>query len=212
MPEVSKDVLVLIYRLLPGFLTAWVFFGLTAHKRGNPFERVVQALVYSVFIQIPVALIRVTLLGLGEVWSVGPWTEEVALFYSLPIAIALGLAFAWLANNNVVHRRLYGWGVSTRASYPTELFGLVNEDARRFVVLHLKDGRRLYGWPYEWPDYQDEGRFIIVQAEWLIDENERRPLTGVEKVILPASAVAMVETMEPQTRSRAAEYSDEEPV
>jgi hypothetical protein len=212
MPEVSKDVLVLIYKLLPGFLTAWVFFGLTAHKRGNPFERVVQALVYSVFIQIPVELIRMTLLGLGGICSVGPWTEEIALFYSLPIAIGLGLAFAWVANNNVVHKRLYKWGVSTRTSYPTELFGLVKEDARRFVVLHLKDGRRLYGWPYEWPDYQDEGRFIIVQAEWLTDENESRPLTGVEKVILPASAVEMVETMEPQTRSRAAENSDEEPV
>jgi hypothetical protein len=197
MTEVSKDLLVLIYKLLPGFITAWVFFGLTAHRRGNAFERVVQALIFSVFVQLPVMAVRLTLLGLGKVVAIGEWTDETALFYSFPIALGLGLAFAWLANTNRIHRRLYEWGITTRTSYPADLFALVNDDAARFVVLHLKDGRRLYGWPYEWPDYQDAGRFILTKAEWLNEDGNGVPLAGVEKVIIPASDVAMVETMVP---------------
>ncbi len=201
MPDVSKDVLVLIYKLLPGFLTAWVFFGLTPHRPKSPFERVVQALVLSVFVQFPVAFIRFVLLTLGKVVSFGGWTEDTALFYSFLVALLLGLLFAWLANTNKLHRFLYRWGITTRTSYPSDLFAVVLEDAARFVVLHLKDGRRLYGWPSEWPDYQDAGRFIIVQAEWLSADNSRTPLSGVDKVIIPASDVAMVETMLPQPES-----------
>jgi hypothetical protein len=93
---------------------------------------------------------------------------------------------------------LHRWGISTRTSYPSDLFALVNEDAARFVVLHMKDGRRLYGWPYEWPDYQDAGRFILTQAEWLTDDGTGAPMVGVDKVIIPASDVAMVETMAAQ--------------
>jgi hypothetical protein len=70
------------------------FFGLTAHRRGNPFERVVQSLVFSVFVQFPVAVIRFALLGLGKAVAFGEWTDETALFYSFPIARGLGLAFA----------------------------------------------------------------------------------------------------------------------
>ena len=209
MPEVSEEVLLLVYKLLPGFLTAWVFFGLTAHKRGNPFEPIVQALIFSAFIQFPVTAIQSVLLCLGRLAALGPWTEGISLFYSFLTAVVFGLLFAWLANTNKLHQRLYEWGISTRTSYPTELFGLVNEDARWFVVLHLKDGRRLYGWPYEWPDYLDSGRFIMVHVEWLLDENKRLPMTGVEKLIIPASAVEMVTTMEPTIAPETSEGMNE---
>jgi hypothetical protein len=51
MDTISPDILNLIYKLLPGFLSAWVFYGLTAHPKASPFERVVQALIFTVMIQ-----------------------------------------------------------------------------------------------------------------------------------------------------------------
>ena len=59
--------------------------------------------------------------------------------------------------------------------------------------MHLSDGRRLYGWPEEWPDHSDAGHFLMDQPEWLLDDGQRAPLYGVEKTLVPASDVEMVE-------------------
>ena len=42
MGETSKDVLALLTQLMPGFLTAWVVYGLTTYTKPPQFERVVQ--------------------------------------------------------------------------------------------------------------------------------------------------------------------------
>ena len=48
LPEgVPKDVLNLIYALMPGFVAAWIFYGLTAHPQKTPFERTIQALIFT---------------------------------------------------------------------------------------------------------------------------------------------------------------------
>ena len=51
------------------------------------------------------------------------------------------------------------------------------------------------GWPEEGPSTPDRGHFIVVQAEWLDENNEPIPLEGVEKIVIKASEVEMVELM-----------------
>ena len=51
MPEISKEVVSLLIFLMPGFLSAWVIYGLTSHTKPVQFERVVQALIYTVSIK-----------------------------------------------------------------------------------------------------------------------------------------------------------------
>ncbi len=47
MELASKELVGIISYLLPGFLAAWIFYGLTAHPKPQPFERVVQALIFT---------------------------------------------------------------------------------------------------------------------------------------------------------------------
>ena len=63
-----------IERLLPGFVAAWIFYGLTGHSKPSPFERVVQALVYNVIVQPFVIAIGFLMLLIGHVYSFGDWT------------------------------------------------------------------------------------------------------------------------------------------
>jgi hypothetical protein len=60
-------------------------------------------------------------------------------------------------------------------------------------VLHFTDGRRLYGWPEEWPDQPDKGHFVLAEPEWLLENNDRAPLYQVAKMLVPASDIKMVE-------------------
>lgn len=192
MDWTSSELVSVIYYLLPGFVAAWVFYGLTAHPKASPFERVVQALIFTVVVQALVAVVCWALCGVGRVASLGPWSKQCGLVWSVVLALAVGLAFAWLANRDCCHALLRKWRLTSRTSFPSEWFSAFSRQ-KRWVVLHLSDGRRLYGWPEEWPDHSDAGHFLMDQPEWLLDDGQRAPLYGVEKTLVPASDVEMVE-------------------
>ena len=63
-------------------------------------------------------------------------------------------------------------------------------------ILHLKDGRRLYGWPREWPSRPERGHFRIIEAEWLIEgENDStsEEIPEISAIVVSVEDVAMVE-------------------
>lgn len=41
------------------------------------------------------------------------------------------------------------------------------ENPNCYIVLHLKDRRRLYGWTEERPSRPEQGNFRIIEGEWL---------------------------------------------
>ena len=104
MNWLSSDVVGIIFYLLPGFVAAWVFYGLTAYQRSAPFERVVHALILTVIIQVLVFATRELLFVIGLQFPWGTWTEEVALAWSVGLAFIVGLGLAFGANNDLPHR------------------------------------------------------------------------------------------------------------
>ncbi len=194
MPAVASQVIEIVYALMPGFLAAWIFYGLTSRRKPSPFERTVQALIYTAIVQAIVAPLRLLCLWIGtkmQPW--GTWTSDVQLSWSVAVAIAVGIVFAGIANTDKLHRIFRPW-LSIQTSYESEWFGMFAENDR-YVVLHLTGERRLYGWPQEWPNQADEGHFVIADAEWLDAENKRIPLANVSSVLVPAGDVQFVEFM-----------------
>ncbi|MDA1014746.1 MAG: DUF6338 family protein [Planctomycetota bacterium] len=187
----KSEIIETVYALLPGFFAAWVFYGLTAHPKTSPFERIVQALIFTGITHVCVIVIRWIALTVGE--SVGAttiWTDNAALVLSFVAALVLGVGSAAIANTNCLHSRI-PW-ITKRTSYPSEWFSTFNQD-KRWIVLHLDGGRRLYGWPYEWPDQPDSGHFVMMEAAWLLDDNTRVALHLIQRILIPAADVRMVE-------------------
>ncbi len=192
MSLIARDLPALVFMLLPGFMAAGVFYTLTSHSKTSEFERLIQALIFTSILKIMTLALRVTFLGLGRIVAVSPWTTDVELVWSIVFSVPLGLTFAWLANTDRFHNFARKKGLSSRTSYPSEWYGAFIRQ-KRWVVLHLADGRRLYGWPEEWPDQPDKGHFVVDQPQWLLDSGERAPLHKVERILIPAVDVKMVE-------------------
>ena len=198
--EGLPDKLVDVVRfLLPGFLTAWVFFGLTAHRKNTQFERTIEALIFTAIVQPLVAATKRILFWLGSRYSFGVWTDDVALGWALAIGALLGLVLSVFANTDWVHWLLRKCRISTKTSYPSEWFRAF-KDNNRWVVLHLvgPHQRRLYGWADEWPDQSDSGHFVILQPHWLLID-QCVPVHRVEKMLVPVTEVEMVEFIQPTT-------------
>ena len=187
----SQTIIDVLTFLLPGFVTAQLLYSLTPAPRPVPFERIIQALIFTVVIQAAATTVQVSLLGIGTRYgSIGVWSDQARIAWSLGIAALLGVVFAWLDNTDRLHTLLRKISITHQTSLSSEWYGALSQ-AHGYIVLHLVGERRLYGWPEEWPNIPEHGHFVIAEAEWLIGD-ERRPLVGVDRILIRAQDVQMV--------------------
>ena len=194
MGETSKDVLALLTQLMPGFLTAWVVYGLTTYTKPPQFERVVQALIYSFLVNGLVAILEVVLLFVGKTIKLGTWDKSSEVIASAMIALLLGILLSFYMRNDAFFKLARRLKLTTRTPFPSEWYGAFAVKPR-YLVLHLSGGRRISGYPIEWPTEPTVGHFRLTDAAWLDDENTETPLDGDQSILIEAKQVEMVELL-----------------
>jgi len=187
----AADFIKFVEYLLPGFLASWVFYGFTAFVRPNQFERVIQALIFTIVVES-------ILIALRQIFDLNFMNAEHNLLIAVPVAFLVGIVFAAFANHSLLHRLAIWLNLTSETSYPSEWYGVFSKKIT-YVVLHLKDERRIYGWPLEWPSQSDSGHFLLTDAVWLVaDESGEQvvqEMTGVDSILLAAVDVQFVEFM-----------------
>src|SRR5476649_1991178 len=98
MGEVPKDIFLLLTQLLPGFVAAWVIYGLTSYPRPSQFERAIQALIYSFLVGAIIMLEEKFFIFLGRVHSFGIWDKQSETVSSAVVAILFGLGISYCSN------------------------------------------------------------------------------------------------------------------
>ena len=187
----SGEIVGVLTFLLPGFVAAAVFYALTSHPKPGAFDRIVLALIFTLICKV-IADFAVTLPSGSEDRIAATDLNEPAL--SIAIAVVLGLCVSGISNTDALHRFLRWLRITRETSFPSEwysTFARYGENA--YIVLHLQDGRRLYGYAEEWPSEPKDGHFRMAEAEWLDDENKRIALKDVSAVLISATEVAMIE-------------------
>jgi hypothetical protein len=195
MPEISKELVSLLQYLLPGFLVAWVMYGLTSHEKPAQSERIIQALIYSLGVQACVILEKKLLLFIGGWFELAPWNSDSKLLASLSTALMLGCALAHALNRDYLHKFLRKIKISNRSSHPNEWYLALNLNPT-YVVLHLKEERRLYGWPFLWPSNPEKGHFLIKSPAWLDDDNREINESGHREFLIDVHDVKWVELIQ----------------
>ena len=193
-----KDVLSLLTQLLPGFVAAWVIYGFSSFAKPTPFERIIQALVYSFLIAVALVASEKLFTWIGKYQTYGVWDKQVELLLSGLFAILLGLCVSYFSQNDKFYLLARKFRLTSRRAFPSEWYGAFKQ-RQLFVVLHLAgDGeRRISGYPNEWPDDSDAGHFNLTQAAWLTGEAEIALNDNVDAILIPAKQVTFVEFLKP---------------
>lgn len=198
MGETPKDVLALLIQLMPGFLTAWVVYGLTTYTKPAQFERVIQALIYSFIVNTLVEIIRRILMFIGTYIKFGTWNHSTELLCSAFIAIALGISISFFMTNDIFFSFARKLKLTSRTPYPSEWYGAFKNKPPRYVVLHLENNRRIIGYPIEWPTEPTSGHFRLTDAAWLDEDNKEIVLDNDDSILIPAKQIGLVEFLKNQ--------------
>lgn len=135
------------------------------------------------------------MLGTGSTWP-----ETLEIIVPTLSAVAFALIVVYASNNDTLHGVFRRFRFTRETSYSSEWYSSFAENPNCYIVLHLKDRRRLYGWSEEWPSRPGQGHFRIIEGEWLDadargdqddsqDNNERE----IFAIMVPAEDVKMVE-------------------
>ena len=181
----SVHLINLLQYLLPGLVAAAMFYGLTPHSKPAPFERIISALVFTFFVT-----------ATGEAASWIPLLSDsaktsVAL---LIIAVVIGGAAAVCANYDIPHCWLRNLRLTDQMGGPSEWSAAFSDRKGTYIILNLKDGRRIVGWPEVWPDSPRGGHFLLTDYEWIENGGESsKKRTGDSSILINAESVDMVE-------------------
>ena len=186
----SSEIVAVFAFLLPGFVAAAVFYSLTSHPKPGDLDKIVQALVFTMVGRAVGQGMEFAASALGA--PTAGWTGRWDFAVSVAIAVLIALIAAWAANKDWLHAALRKIGVTKESSHPSEWYSSFAINDLNYVILSLRDGRRLYGWPEQWPSRPDTGHFRITEARWLSGDAPIAGLT-VDEVIVPASEVVIVE-------------------
>lgn len=163
MEALSKETVSLLQYLAPGFIAAWIYYGLTPNAKPPQFERVVQALIFTVIVQTLVLGQQSFFEFVGRYHSIGIWTSQVNLVASVATGLLLGALIAIIISKEWVHRCARFMGMSRGTGHPSDLYAAF-VDEPRWVVLQLKSGMRLEGWPLRFPSQPDIGHVYLTHV------------------------------------------------
>lgn len=194
MESISSEIFSILKYLLPGFLTAWIFHAFTSYPKQAQFERVIQALIFTIFIQASVYIIKDALLYLGKWIDLGTWNSNVHIVWSFITAVTIGFLFSYFANSDLFHRFMRFIKVTKQTSYHCEWYGtFLNNDC--FVILHLNDDRRVFGWPYDWPSDSTKGHIVLMGPSW-VEGNTYIDMPTVKSIMFNVQDVKWVEFLQ----------------
>lgn len=184
MEIINIELIPALQYLLPGFISAGVFYGLTAYPRPSPFERVIEALIFTFIIR-----------GATEISEKFLNIQPSSFILSLSLALILGILLSCFANTDILYKLLRHLKITKETSYPSPWFSAFSDNIT-YVVLHLKDTRRIYGWPKEWPNDPRDSHFLLQNACWLEEENGKNKevqLDDLEGILIDSANVKIVE-------------------
>ena len=135
MSWASSEAVAILSFLLPGLVAVAVFHMFTSHPKPSEFERIVQALIFTILVQA----ISELALWIGRLLGhVIQWQDESEIMVSVGLALILGLIAVYLSDTDMLHRFLRFLRLTKATSYPSEWYSALHHDPDCYVVLHLQ--------------------------------------------------------------------------
>jgi len=195
-PDKFSALIPILLFLLPGLVTAGLVNALVVRKPKDAFDKVIEALIFTMLNLALFVIVRWLLERLPKIhfdrdnfYTV----ENISLIAACSITVALVTAAE--LNNEWLLEKLRNCGITRKTAKPSTWIETFAQ-SQRFVVVHLKDGRRVYGWPTFYSDTPKERAIYLESASWLGDNNESLNDPLISILLDKESGIKLIEFVE----------------
>ncbi len=175
--QLSYEVLNILLFLCPGLLASWVLRLLVYRKESSAFDKVVGALLGSLVIYALCAgfghdaAVQMTETKHGDVVTRGITYNASAIAWLFGVATALPLLMVYALNQDWLGRALRKIRITSQSARATIWLDVFAE-YRRYVVVHLADERRVFGWIMHYSNTAEDGFIYLHGPKWLDAKNQ----------------------------------------
>lgn len=159
---------------MPGFVSGRVLDTVVTRENGDTFAKIAEALVFSFLIYSATnfvmdwePLVSQTTTAAGSQYAFS--TNLPLLAMTLGLSFVLPLVVGAFIHNDI-HTRLFRFLHITDKTSRTTVWQDVYVNEKRHVLVSLKDGRRIYGWPMYYSHRPKENHLYLFQPAWVDDE------------------------------------------
>ncbi|MEN6487462.1 MAG: DUF6338 family protein [Smithella sp.] len=174
--SLTIEALNILLLLIPGFLSGQIFYSLFKLGEVPVYRRVLDALLYSFVIYSlisiflpwePLAQVRST----GGALSFSFSANTKLMVSALLLAACIPTIVGFLYYNDYIHSLLRKLKITTKTSRGnTWNDAFLTQD--RFVIITLKDGRRIRGYPTMFSTDPAEGFIYLFNPAWVNDDKK----------------------------------------
>ena len=173
--NITAETLTIFAFLIPGFISSLILNAVVVRKDKDNFSKLIEALVFSFLIYVvvspftthsPVLLdsIRIDKAGIYPLqynWRVAVPTVILSIF--------LPLFLGFLITKDLYMKLLRRLRVTNKTARDTVWLDVFT-DQKRYLIVNLSDGRRVFGWPMYFSNTPEEGNLYLYNPSWITED------------------------------------------
>lgn len=167
-------VLQILIFLIPGFISAKILDTLIVRKEGNEFEKIVEALIFSMLIYTIYSVVS----GKG---SIIINQDEANITYSFEsrsflwlglFSISIPLLLGLFITNDWHMKLARKLKISKKTARKSTWWDVFSDKNNHYVIINFVDKRRLFGWPEYYSNHPDNKYIYLKNPAWIKFKDE----------------------------------------
>jgi len=189
--DLSGGTIQVMLVLLPGFLSSTILNAITARSPRTNLIIVFEALAFSLAVYI-VSVIFMAVLMIKAIGDTNLLYTTIQYLVVGIVAIILPCAIGFSINHDIHMSLLRSLGITRRTARESVWADIFNDQHRRYVVVNLRNGQRIQGWPLYYSDTPEEGTLFLEEPAWI---NADGKMESMKKygILLPREVIETIE-------------------
>ncbi len=175
--KISIEVFNILLLLLPGLISSQIFYSIMSQKKEiSASKRIYDSIIFSFLSYLLVAMVMpwspiLQVTGSKESLSYAFSDNKLLVLLNLVTMVVIPIVLAAILQNDFFHGCLRRMKVTTKSSRESTWNDvLLSED--RHIVIHLRDERRIRGYPIRFSSDADEGYIYFFNPAWVNDDKQ----------------------------------------
>lgn len=194
--EITLETINILFFLIPGFISSFIIDSIIVRKESSTVKRIIESLIFTFIIY----LITNAISGIELFASLSSKDGQTVFSFSQNNKFLLTLSLTSLLLPIFIGTVLYHdyhmailrfLKITDKTSRDTTWQDVFVEN-KKFIVIHLKDERRIFGWPMYYSNVPENGIIYLYEPSWIDDENNYIEC-GTHGILIKSEEIQFIE-------------------